>query len=90
MKRIAMLLTAVLILTGCEYEPPPPDLPECYEEMEETRAAMGEPEEVNTYSERGYRNEDWWYWTRGYERSFTWGTYIRGCETSTYTFPPIY
>lgn len=67
-----------------------PVLHECKDRMDEVTAARGSPEEVNTYTSGGYQSHDWWYWSQGYEVTFTWGTYVTGCEVSVYTFDPIY
>lgn len=90
-----VVVALLLLLAGCStlieppYESPYGYTGPCAPEMDEVRAAMGLPEEVNTYSSDGYYNVDWWYWSRGWERSFTWGSYVTGCDISTYTFDPI-
>ena len=51
---------------------------------------LGQPEEINRYdTSDGYHSHDYWYWCRGFERTFTWGTNVDGCRTSDYTFDPI-
>lgn len=62
----------------------------CENEMDDIRARYGEPEEVNTYSSDGYYSEDWWYWSKGINYTFAWGSLVEGdCDVSTYTFDPI-
>lgn len=92
--RTLVLIAALAFLLGAcgdlDLGDPAPQGHVCTDEMDETRAAHGPPEEVNTYSSRGYNSESWWYWSQGYQRRFAWGSSVRyGCSTSTYTFSPI-
>ena len=61
----------------------------CDDKMGDTRGRYGSPEEVSSYSNDGYNSVDWWYWTKGIEFTFTWGSGVDGCKVSTYTFEPI-
>jgi hypothetical protein len=86
---LALLLAG---LVGCEqfyYVSPYGYTGDCAEEMDEVRTSLGPAEEINTYSSSGYYSHDWWYWSRGVEYTFTWGSYVTGCEVSRYTFSPI-
>ena len=58
--------------------------------MESKREKYGDPEEVNKYNSSGYHSVDWWYWTRGKEFTFTWGSDVEECcDVTSYTFTPI-
>lgn len=57
----------------------------CESEMDDVRARMGAPEDVNTYTSGDYQSVSWWYWTRGISYTFT---YYQECRISTYTFTP--
>jgi len=62
----------------------------CDKEMDKKRSEYGEPEEVETYTSSDYNSVTWWYWSKGISFTFKWGSLIeKGCEVSTYTFPPI-
>ena len=78
-------MLALLITVSCSWF-----CDDCDDEKSETRSSRGEPEEIDTYNSSGYHNEDWWYWSQGYEKSFTWGSSVSECcDTSEYTFAPI-
>ena len=63
---------------------------DCSDEMDSTRNKYGDPEEVNSYDSGGYHSESWWYWSKGKEFTFTWGSDVSECcDKSTYTFDPI-
>jgi len=83
MKKLLFLVFIFLFLLSCESQ-------NCDDKKSEIRSKYGSPEEVSTYDSEGYHNEDWWYWSKGIEYSFTWGTNVDGCEVSKYTFDPIY
>ena len=78
------LIVSIILLTfiGCADK-------NCDDQMAETRTNHGTAEEVNSYNSGDYHNVDWWYWSKGFQKSFTWGENIKGCEVSTYTFDPI-
>jgi hypothetical protein len=61
----------------------------CKNEMQEKKDQYGEPEETSKYDSDGYHSEDWWYWSKGVQFTFTWGTDVEGCDVSKYTFDPI-
>ena len=62
----------------------------CDEDMDDVRAKHGSPEEVNTYSSSDYHSESWWYWSKGVEYTFAWGSVLdECCDVSKYTFTPI-
>jgi hypothetical protein len=62
----------------------------CDDEIDDAVNSLGPPEEVNKYdTEDGYHSWDYWWWSKGINYSFTWGTNVSGCEVSTYTFEPI-
>ena len=86
MKRVMFLMVLALMLvgltTGCGKQ-------DCVDQMQDTKAKYGAAEEINRYNSKDYHNEDWWYWSRGFEYSFTWGENIKGCDVSKYTFSPI-
>lgn len=82
------VLAAILVLTGCSDE----DFGngDCTEEMVAMESNMEErPEEWNKYDSGGYHSWTAWYWSRGFSRTFTWGTNVYNCEVSDYTFSPI-
>jgi hypothetical protein len=53
--------------------------------MDDVRARMGAPEDINTYTSGDYQSVSWWYWTRGISYTFT---YYQECRISPYTFTP--
>jgi len=62
----------------------------CEDDMSDVKRKHGQPEEINSYSSEGYYSQDWWYWSKGINYTFTWGSLVKeGCEISTYTFTPI-
>jgi hypothetical protein len=79
-------LLALLITVSCDWLCDD----DCEAAKSETRSLRGQPEEIDKYSTSGYHYEGWWYWSQGYEKSFTWGSSVSGCcDTSEYTFTPI-
>jgi len=79
---IILVFSLLLPFIGCKCN--------CDDEMAKKRSEWGDPEEVNTYSSSGYNSEDWWYWSKGIEFTFEWGSSVDGCcKVSTYTFTPI-
>lgn len=60
----------------------------CDSEMDNKRDKYGSPEEISKYESEGYHSVDWWYWSKGIEFTFKWGTNVDGCEVSKYTFEP--
>lgn len=62
---------------------------DCEEEMDSCIASHGNPEEINKYDTGDYHSWTFWYWCKGFSRTFTWGRIVDNCETSTYTFSPI-
>lgn len=61
---------------------------DCDDEIDDLVKSRGNPEEVTKYDSGDYHSRKYWYWTKGFEKSFTWSNSI-SCETSTYTFTPI-
>jgi hypothetical protein len=63
----------------------------CDDAIEDTIKDVGvQPEEVTRYDADGYHSHSYWWWARGFERTFTWGSNVEGgCETSDYHFSPI-
>ncbi len=62
----------------------------CNDEIDDLIADHGNPEEINKYDSKGYHSHTYWYWCKGFSRTFTWGSNVKGCcEVSTYTFSPI-
>jgi len=57
--------------------------------MKKVKKKYGEPEEVNTYTSKNYKSEDWWYWSKGVKFGFVWGGSECECAKSKYTFDPI-
>lgn len=77
-----VLLVICLLIFAC--------IRNCNKEMDKIRAQHGPPEEVNTYDSSDYHSVDWWYWSKGINYTFTWGSLIEeGCDVSRYTFDPI-
>jgi hypothetical protein len=60
----------------------------CDDKMDDLKKARGNPEEINRYDSGDYHSVKWWYWTKGFERTFTWSNDI-SCQTSDYTFTAI-
>ena len=61
----------------------------CSSAIDSLIVERGQPEELNKYDSGNYHSHSYWYWTKGYQKEFTWGGYVNGCEVSTYTFDPI-
>ena len=80
--QILFTLMLMVIFFGCSK-------PDCTDQMAETKLKHGVAEEVNSYHSEGYHNIDWWYWSRGFQYSFTWGDNVKGCQVSVFTFSPI-
>ena len=77
-----VLFAALIVLQGCDCN--------CDDDMDDCKKKNGEPEEINTYSSDGYNSTDFWYWSKGVQYGFTWGSNVDGCcDKSTYTFDPI-
>jgi hypothetical protein len=57
----------------------------CWDKMQE----QDTPEEIDPYDSSDYHSHTWWYWSRGWSITFTWGTYVAWCDISTYSFEPI-
>ena len=73
---------ALLFMAGCSND-------DCEDQIKDITNKYGKAEEVNTYNSGDYHNMDLWYWSKGFQYSFTWGNDIKGCEVSKYTFTPI-
>ena len=76
-------VAAALLLAGCGGSSG------CSDEMDEFIGHVGQPEEVNEYDEHNFHSHTWWYWSRGFSRTFTWGNGVTGCDVGDYTFTPI-
>jgi len=89
MNRRMVKLTAVVL--GCLYLSSCGllGLDGCDSKMDDYRDKWGSPEEVTAYNSDGYHNEEWWYWSKGKNVGFTWGSDVSGCDVDTYTFTPI-
>jgi hypothetical protein len=61
----------------------------CDDQRDDLVKQMGNPEEVKRYDSGDYHSWTYWYWTRGFSRTFTWGGAAGECSTSDYTFSPI-
>ena len=81
MKYLIILLLSVFIFYGCDLS--------CDDLKSEVRNQYGQPEEISSYNSGDYSSEDWWYWSKGIEFTFTQSS-GEPCEKSTYTFSPIY
>ncbi len=56
---------------------------DCKDEMNATRSEFGEPDRITDAPHYGdLRLQTWWYTTRGFSRSFSWGEAYRDCETT--------
>jgi len=75
-----------LLLAGCEKED---DSPSCQGAIDALIDERGHPEEVNKYDDGDYHSWTYWYYTKGYSETFTWGGAAGDCSSSTYTFSPI-
>lgn len=87
-KKLIFIILVNLILVACDAE----DRGEgnCDKQINSLISQSGPPEEINRYdSSDGYHSHDYWYWCAGFERTFTWGSYVTNCEVSDYTFSPI-
>lgn len=82
MKKIIIILLTLLTFYACEEQ-------NCDDEMKDARRKYGDPEEIERYDSADYHSVDYWWWSEGYEMTFTWGENVDGCEVSTYSFDPI-
>ena len=63
---------------------------DCDDERADLVAHHGQPQDVDSYSSSGYNSITYWYWVRGFARTFRWGSSVsEGCEISDYRFTPI-
>ena len=60
----------------------------CPDMMATTISTYGNPEEIYKYDSGNYHSWTYWYWTKGFSRTFTWSNNIT-CETSDYSFSPV-
>ena len=86
---IAIYLALSLSIAGCFPEDEKEKDGDCSTSMANTVKAYGPAEEWTSYDADGYHSRSWWYWSIGFERSFTWGSNIDGCDWSDYNFAPI-
>ena len=87
-----ILLLALFILPGCGGGSTGGgwNCNNCDDEINDTIAKNGMPEEINRYDSGDYHSHKFWYWCRGWEITFTWGKDTgKCCDWSTYTFSPI-
>ena len=83
----ALILSASLLLSACGGGGGDSN---CNDAINDTLKDTGaNPEEITKYDSDGYHSHQYWWWNRGFERTFTWGDNIDGCQTSDYRFPPI-
>lgn len=83
MQRLLPLLL-LFILPGCFMHS------NCKKEMKRIENRYGSPEETQSYKSDGYKSESWWYWSRGVEYTFAWGSSVDGgCDVTEFTFNPI-
>ena len=83
------LATAVLGLTlvSCGSDPFDND---CDDERAQLVRDVGQPEEIARYDSDDYHSWTYWYWRRGYSKTFVWGRNVsKDCEMSEYRFSPI-
>jgi outer membrane biogenesis lipoprotein LolB len=83
----ALILSASLLLAACGGGGSDSN---CNDQINDTLKDTGaNPEEITKYDSDGYHSHQYWWWNRGFERTFTWGDNIDGCQTSDYRFAPI-
>jgi hypothetical protein len=85
MKKLIVIILSVS-LAGCWLF----EEPDCSDEIADLESQYGVAEEVDRYDSSDYHSHTYWYWSRGYSKTFTWGSIVGACEISTYTFAPIY
>lgn len=82
-RELAASLLAALAVTACGDPLGAILTDDCKDEMNATRSEFGEPERITDAPHYGdLRLETWWYPTRGFSRSFSWGEAYRDCETT--------
>ena len=80
---ILSFLIVCLVIGGCAAK-------DCTDKMAEIKAKHGAPEEITSYHSSGFHSVNWWYWSRGFEYTFTWGSDVKGgCDISLFQFTPI-
>jgi hypothetical protein len=83
----ALLLIATIALAGCGSRAFDDD---CSHQMDDLRDDLGAPEEIRRFDSGDRHSEAWWYWRRGFSRTFFWEDGIVGsCDTSDSRFSPI-
>lgn len=91
MKKLSILLflgfTFLFLLSGCGEDDSGGS--DCSDAINNMIKQNGNPEEVQKYDSGDYHSWTYWYWCRGWSATFTWGSLVGKCETSTYTFSPI-
>jgi hypothetical protein len=61
----------------------------CDDQRDDLAREKGNPEEIRRFDSGDYHSWTYWYWSRGFSRTFTWGGAAGSCKTSDYTFSPI-
>ena len=88
-RALAACLLAALAVSGCGDPLQAILTDDCKDEMNATRAEFGEPERITDAPHYGdLRLQTWWYATRGFSRSFSWGEPYRDCETTDTPIKP--
>ena len=82
-----LLVIILVLLAGCDAFTA--GSANCDDELSDARFKHGGPEEINTYTSRGFNSIDYWWWSKGLNMSFSWGSNVAGCDVTVYTFPPI-
>ena len=77
------------MISGCIHSKEDRGEADCSDQINSLVNDMGPAEEINRYSSGNYYSYTYWYWSRGFSRTFTWGENVTNCEISDYTFTPI-
>ena len=85
-KKLFVYAAACLLISGCGSSMDD----DCSSKMDHLRNSQGQPQEVITFSSGDHHSETWWYYSRGFAKTFTWESGNYGsCDVSDFTFNPI-
>ena len=83
MKLLISVIIIMSCLIGCDSLRDP-----CAKRMKQSIKEMGQPDSITKYHANNYNSESWWWYDRGLNYTWRWGTSLNGCEKDTFSFEP--